>query len=837
MYPTTFNSSETSLERDLADTVNWNSLPVPVQSKFMETTRERRIAALASALFSLLAGTCSVGAAIGFTASPMVVIGVTVGLGVVALAALITAIVLIRLKPSFNDPVYRLQLRQEAGNALRAFDPATGYAWKYEEIRSRYRQEILSDADISALLSKDVNALSFPAFISKHGLLAIDMLDRHFQGVLREKCLRYCQTTPHLSGREIEKSEAVNKMGITKPEWAAFVYPNEAVDAMKTSQSYAQFIERNGEEAMAYLQRSYPQFGVDVWRSRALSETLTMQISAIARSMPILFAHEILRAEDTLPGGQKIRDRLRLEIAQYQNISDLSHLPKILLEKEILDKSHPHLQRLVLEFVAANPKNYIQNTWLDGSKSAMQLIEQYQLMPATIAQAISEAQQAFQNQVKSRDEILSQIEAEYHACFQQAKAVQDGQKAAAANIPGREHWQNETARLQQIIGQLEGQISTAAEEQKRASAEQTRLQQEIAQNQSEYAKLSARKQSLEDRRPQRSMKKYQQELSAKSKQIEASRAAIAKNPKMSALAVQVMDTQQRKAALEQSASAFAKELASQKEYMGMIARRKSLASEITDPAFSFQKAELEQKIKEAEERRQTSTGIANALKSLKKDPQLEADRTALMALNNKESEFERIDAEIESRQAGMSSARPIQSIEADLAQVQTALHQASAEITTANQELNKLQVTLGKKLGLQRIEQEKRELEEQIAQTEETLKALQSIIPQMESLHRSKNCLVEQLERVQHAYSSRNEDLVRLHTEKNQAEWQLAPLKAKDDQLSGWLQRRNEEIDDQFNSSMMPIKKMRDQKIETLQKVGRANLIIIEKQLLQKISI
>lgn len=235
-----------SLEGFVELTIDWNKLPEDVKSKFMETQKERRVAAAALGAFAIFTSFWTVKAALYYTATPRMVIGVTASLAFVTLTSTITAIVLLCLKLSPNDPVNRLKLRQNAAIYIKEFG--------CKDIRKHHNKEIISDAELNALISKDVRVLTFPAFEKKHGDV-LSFIDDANRIELRKSFLKYCLA--QLSWNEILARPEVKELNIELNNLAHPVVLREAQLAMTKDHSYATFVERNGLDAIDYI-KEYP---------------------------------------------------------------------------------------------------------------------------------------------------------------------------------------------------------------------------------------------------------------------------------------------------------------------------------------------------------------------------------------------------------------------------------------------------------------------------------------------------------------------------------------------------------------------------------------------------
>ncbi len=249
-----YDLNETAVPNANQNRINWNALPVTIKTGWLETQHDRRVAAVALSSFALLSGLCTVGAAIGFTAAPLVVIGVTAGLAFLTVASITSAIVLLCLKQSHNDPQYLLGLRMKLKQELN--DNAE---WGFENIRNKFLKEIISDVEINTLLTPDLQLLDYPTFIRKHGISVIDVLNVENHKKLRDKCLDHFKQ--NLSFKQIAQQPEVAKFGLNQIEWVFDVAYNEANNIISSKGTYHQFVERNGSQAISYISKDHPAYG------------------------------------------------------------------------------------------------------------------------------------------------------------------------------------------------------------------------------------------------------------------------------------------------------------------------------------------------------------------------------------------------------------------------------------------------------------------------------------------------------------------------------------------------------------------------------------------------
>lgn len=418
--------------------INWNALPVKVKTGFLETRNERRIAAASLSAFATLAGLSTVGAAIGFTASPLVVIGVTAGLAFLTVASIAAAIVLLCLKQSRNDPYYLSGLRMELKQELK-INAQSGF----ETIRNKYSKEIISDAEINLLIPSDLKQLDYPSFQRKHGNSVIDILNQENHAALRTKCLEYFQE--NLSFHQIAQQPETVKFHLSQNEWASEAALHEANRIMSAKGTYSQFVERNGNDAINYLDKQHPAYGyfretylnlplatqqklghqgilqitqeeitqrlLQKWNNmpihaiandpdfktgvgvafspelfslKALEETRSIPIFEIARQMPILFSSGIIKYNDlSLKYG--IAEKVSNELNALKSIEELMQLPDVLFTGGLINNLQFTVMKFVKAFVQSHTASYLENQWVGSDSRIKAKIDEYQLMPEYLA--------------------------------------------------------------------------------------------------------------------------------------------------------------------------------------------------------------------------------------------------------------------------------------------------------------------------------------------------------------------------------------------------------------------------------------------------------------------
>lgn len=240
----------TAPPRDRSSEIDWNKLPNEMAEK-PASWNTPKVKKIAGAIFLSL-GAASFGAtlfaAFAFTAKPMTVISVVVGLAILTLASSITGYVVLKLKPADNDPQVLKQKRQEARLDLN--DP--GHKYTVDEIRQKYQESVISNHDINALIGFDAQTMSYRNFIVKHGKGVIDILDDENKTYLKLSFLKYALDP--LTNRGIKEIMAMRESAVFDIQLQDVIAWNAHNEALTLSgRTYEEFIQRNGTELIAYL--------------------------------------------------------------------------------------------------------------------------------------------------------------------------------------------------------------------------------------------------------------------------------------------------------------------------------------------------------------------------------------------------------------------------------------------------------------------------------------------------------------------------------------------------------------------------------------------------------
>lgn len=841
--------------------IQWNILPGSAKAGFLETRKERRIAAIAAAAFAMLAGVCTFGAATSFTAAPLVVIGVTFGLAFLTLAAITTAIGLLLLKQSKNDPEVKLALRQQLKKDLELGIPSFG------AIRDKYTTDVVSDSEVNIILAKDLLALNYPAFKKKHGELAINILNEENKAKLRSKCLEHFQS--NLSFKEIAKQPEVQEFGIQKNEWAAYVALREANRVMLLKgTTYDEFIARNGIEAITYLNthelafthlkesfqqsilnrnlgvkdfnatpcpkefdavfinqlrqkiilnelkkletksQSYLEFvnrngGLDIvkevmqndykevlraaflrlpyatqksleqhkqllqisedailgpliqkWNGlniqavvedqdfqqalrdgaispdlftvRALEETNHLSVIEIARQMPLLFSGGILKSNSLSEQGT-IFERLDNEVNALKNIGELLTLPAVLFQSNIINRSNEVIVNLVKAFVQTHAASYLENQWHGNELNIRNKIDQYQLLPSSITNELAIAQQAYNEQKVIHQQHLKKFEVTFSSNLHQLEQVRTDRKQEVAKHAGLSEWEKQVSIAQDRVHQTTQELGQAERKLEAAKNEFSNVASNIAKLNTQARNLSQQVRELESKNLEHGLNRYTELLQSKEQLLNQHKIGIGNNSELIELSTKISELKKNISTVECSQRQVSAQLTELQSFQAKVERLEVLKLEMAKPEFLQREVELELRIKDAESSRAKPTGLANALKARKKDPDLEADRKSLAAMQAMKVEFETLTVAIHSDKKSGNIPKQIEDLTIQLEQINSSINQNNFSLRNFQEARVALRTRLENSSTISQLEKERNAFAENVQTYKNSIAELQRL--------------------------------------------------------------------------------------------------------------
>ena len=340
--------------------VNWAKLPEPVTPRFYESTRNRQITAIA--LAALAISLVFVAGAVGaFAAAP------ALGLIAVATACAVTALVLVCLRESFNDPNHRLHLRQEAGKHLMSH-PEMGY----DAIRNKYVRALVSDQDINILIAKDAKELTYEAFIQKHGNSVIYILNPENISVLRPKFIKHCREKLNLNEIQAQSGSLI-QFGLRDEKWVE-VAMREARAALQTPHAYHTFFSRNPLSAIELLKQDADLFNAMLVKTEEYDLKLDLGVTGFMGTAYYKQAHEHIGNEF----AEKMIETIRINEFEKFKAGQLDYIQfkerngtATHTETDCQSRMLPDFPREVFKYAASFPKSMagraaVEDAWRYG---------------------------------------------------------------------------------------------------------------------------------------------------------------------------------------------------------------------------------------------------------------------------------------------------------------------------------------------------------------------------------------------------------------------------------------------------------------------------------------
>lgn len=417
--------------------VNWGEKIDLPPASLWTSYKARQVAGKALITLAAALGCATAAAALQFTATPVVVIGVVISLAVATLAALVTGVVYLTLKPSLADPEVLLKARIDAGQDL------DHNVYTYNQIREKYQVDIVPAKHINDLIRSEIQDLAYPEFAKRRGEDILDILDQKNREALKASLLKYVTAAENnFESAAIARMPSFIKLNIPPSEYALTIAQNQA------NKPYAEFRAKNGaailQELIAknpetranfqqkYLQLPYPQltkfkadrqflqispemiaatlkqrwespsilalvadddfiaslaveFKPEEWRAKAEVDTAHLSVIEIVKDYPQLVDHGILQHD-------ALQVRLANEILSFPTLPELVEtLGAAFLEKGLLTNQMEHLVGLAENYVKARDSFFIQ-----GDLNALdKWVVQQRLIPPNLAAQLNQAHAEF----------------------------------------------------------------------------------------------------------------------------------------------------------------------------------------------------------------------------------------------------------------------------------------------------------------------------------------------------------------------------------------------------------------------------------------------------------
>lgn len=418
--------------------IDWNELPEPVQPAWYESAKVQKIVGIILLALGLVFAGLTVFTVLTFDAMRITVIFVCGALALLALASVVIGVVMLCKSPSFNDSDYRKKLRLAAGGDLEKNN------YSLDEIRKKYRKEIVGDKDINALIQKDVLNLSYQGFVDKHGYHVFEILNQTNKDYLRKSFFDHLEDEiqeNNISWKQVRALPELANLSITAEEIAPYVMTNEIQRMKKLETNYDDFIRRNEFLGLMWVNKEGCEYLANKFQEHVLPldiGILKLEIDFVEHLSYFkdltglyeeIIARDLLEVEAGRMTYLKFRERNGIKRIQGLSIKGRASMVLRLLDEmraiatfekltetysseifecRLLTNETPELCALVRDFIVRNSQQVFRRG-VDEVSHDGALIVTHNLLALPIAVLIQESHTAYHRLQKSHEEVIANV--------------------------------------------------------------------------------------------------------------------------------------------------------------------------------------------------------------------------------------------------------------------------------------------------------------------------------------------------------------------------------------------------------------------------------------------